>query len=135
MHAAPPSITTHPVRTVQLLSPATLNLTCSADGLPLPTISWIRTLSNGSDTLFSMANTIESRRNITISTTNSNSTVQSTIVIEHTLVIDTANYSCMATNRLGASNSTLSFVSIYVKLYLFCISIYNKLYLFCIYIW
>ena len=126
--AVPPSITASPERIVELLSPATLFLTCSADGLPLPNLSWSRTLSNGSEMVFSMTSTTEGKRNFTIYT-NSNSTVQSTIVLEHTLAKDTANYSCRAINRLGDNMSRVSSVSIYGKQYpLGCRFMYYDIY-------
>lgn len=47
-----PSIVVAPVSTVQQLNSAPLSLNCVADGFPLPIITWIRILRNGSETVF-----------------------------------------------------------------------------------
>ena len=53
----PPTVTESPVTTVQVLTPAGLSLNCTADGLPLPTISWVNTFNNGSQIEYDMDST------------------------------------------------------------------------------
>ena len=50
---SPPLISSLPVSAIQIISPADLTLSCSAIGHPLPNITWIRTLGNGSQTILS----------------------------------------------------------------------------------
>lgn len=109
-----PSFIVSPVSTIQHLSPAPLSLTCTADGSPLPTISWVRTLSNGSETEFSMANTDVDGRSFTVSRTSNvmMTMVESVFMISPTVVLDSANYTCRANNTVGMASSVSS-VSVY----------------------
>ena len=113
--AVPPNVTVDPESTVQRLRPASLSLNCTADGFPLPSISWVRTLSNGSETEFSMGSTEVDGRNFTVSSTPNAmmSMVESVFMISSTVVLDTANYSCRASNTVGPTTSSASSVSIY----------------------
>ena len=101
-----------PASIVQVLRPAPVTLTCTAEGSPLPTITWFRMLSNGSEIEFSSG---VGSGNFTI--TNSSNVmamiVQSNFMINPTVVLDTANYSCRASNTLGNDGSSLSSVSVY----------------------
>ena len=108
LHTVPPSISSDPEDIVQLLSPASLSLNCTAEGLPMPTIRWFRTLDNGSVVELTTDGGLISTVNLT------DTSIQSTFTIDLALAIDTANYSCQASNRLGTSNSTVS-VFIYGK--------------------
>ena len=110
-----PIIDTDPNNTSLILSPQSLSLTCSFEGFPLPSISWIRSRNDGSFTVFNMGTTEEDGRTLTISSSSMSNTVTSNLTITSTHVIDTANYMCMATNRLGSENSTSSMVFIYGK--------------------
>ena len=109
-----PSITVEPVDTLQLLSPSPLSLNCTAEGLPAPTITWVRTLGNGSEREYSDPGTpLGGGRLLTITTTNTSSMpdamiVQSVFRIEPTAIQDTANYTCRASNSVGNATSSSS---------------------------
>ena len=113
-----PIIDTDPIITNQILSPQSLSLTCSFEGFPLPSISWIRT-RDGSYTVFNIGTTEEDGRTLNISSSSMSNTVTSNFTIVSTRVVDTANYMCMATNRLGSGNSTSSMVFVYGKKQIF----------------
>ena len=111
----------------ELLRPAALSLNCVAHGVPAPTLTWIRTFSNGSETDFSMDTADIDGRTLTI-TNNSpsggnNMTVESNFTINSTIIQDTANYSCRATNTLGSENSSIAQVLIYGKISLLVIAV------------
>ena len=109
-----PIIDMDPIIISQILSPQSLSLTCSFEGFPLPSISWIRT-RDGSYTVFNMSTTEEDGRTLTISSSSMSNTVTSNFTIVSTRVVDTANYMCMATNILSSENSTSSMVFVYGK--------------------
>ena len=105
--AVAPNFMLNPVRTVQLLHPAALILTCTAVGFPLPTISWIRTFSNGSEMEFTVGSTEMDGRDFTVfSTSDAMMFVGSIFMISSTVVLDTANYTCRASNTVGMMDST-----------------------------
>ena len=113
----PPTVTESPVDTVQVLTPNELSLNCTADGLPLPSISWVETLSDGTEIEYTMASTDVDGRIFTISSTSiSSMLVQSVFTISSSVVLDTSNYSCRATNEVGDMNSTMTQVFVYGKL-------------------
>ena len=90
---------------LQVLSPTDIQLSCSAESLPLPTFYWIRVTRDNSETLFNMS-TMQGSKSFTVM----NSDATSMFTISPTTAIDTATYVCMANNRLGisASNSTVN---------------------------
>ena len=112
-----PGIIISPSNAVQLLSPSQLSLNCSAGGLPLASIYWIRTLSGGSLTIFNISGVLEDGRDVMITNTPSSANIFSVFSISSTLATDTANYTCRAINRLGTddSTSTPSVVSVFGK--------------------
>ena len=114
-----PGIIISPSNTVQLLSPSQLSLNCSAGGLPLASIYWIKTLSDDSLTIFNVSGVLEDRRDVIITNTPSSANIFSVFSISSTLATDTANYTCRASNRLGTDDSTPSVVSIFGKIYIF----------------
>ena len=119
----PPVITASPVSTTELLSPAALTLSCSADALPLPIIAWLRTLDGGSETIFNTSSVLERGRNIFVLNsflTAVNGT--SMLSVDTTTAVDSGNYTCIATNRLGSNVSENSDVAVYGK------SILDKVY-------
>ena len=111
-HVVVPAIIVDPASIVQVLRPAPVTLTCTAEGYPLSTITWLKMLSNGSEIEFSSG---VSSGSVTI--TNSFNamamTVESNFTINPTVVLDMANYSCRASNTLGNARSSLSSVSVY----------------------
>ena len=110
-----PGIIISPSNTVQLLSPSQLSLNCSAGGLPLASIYWIRTLSDGSLTLLNVSGVLEDGRDVITINTPSSANIFSVFSITSTLATDTANYTCRASNRLGTYDSTPSVVSVFGK--------------------
>ena len=77
-----------------------VDLRCRADGVPTPTISWIKSLQNGSVFEYSMCS---GNLNITEELDGLNQT--STLTIEPTSALDSANYSCRAMNGFGERES------------------------------
>ena len=116
-----PGIIISPSNAVQLLSPSQLSLNCSAGGLPLASIYWITTLSDGSLTVFNVSGVLEDGRDVIITNTPSTANIFSVFSISSTLATDTANYTCRASNRLGTDDSTPSVVSIFGKKSIFII--------------
>ena len=111
-----PIILESPVETINLLSPDELILNCSAVALPLPIIAWIRIPLEGPDKVFNSSSVLDGGRNIILSTaTLSDTNATSTFTVNNTFATDSANYTCMATNRLGSDVSRDSMVSVYGK--------------------
>ena len=77
----------------------------------MPDITWIRTLSDGSQVLYVISN--RTNVNPIIIQELDNFLISSVFSINATTSRDTANYSCKATNRLETSISTSS-------VYIFC---------------
>ena len=121
-----PGIIISPSIAVQLLSRSQLSLNCSAGGLPLASIYWIRTLSDGSLTIFNVSGVLEDRRDVIITNTPSSTNIFSVFSISSTLATDTANYTCRASNRLGTDDSTPSVLSIFGKKSIFIIIMLNE---------
>ena len=94
-----------------VIAPTKVDLRCRADGVPTPTISWIKTLQNGSVFEYSMSS---GNLNITEELDGLNQT--STLTIEPTSALDTANYSCRAMNGFGQRESEQTEVRVFGKL-------------------
>ena len=90
---------------LQVLSPNEIQLSCSAESLPLPSFTWLRVTSDGSETLFN-SSTVQGSNSFTVN----NSDATSTFTISPTTAINTGTYFCKAINRLGnsTSNSTVN---------------------------
>ena len=99
---------------VQALSPESVTLSCSAEGLPVPSFFWIRTLNDGTETMFNSSNIIIQGQKFSISSFPEETTVTSNFTISPTIAIDSGTYVCMAKNRLGNS-SAKSTVVVYGK--------------------
>ena len=96
-----------------VLSPAMVELSCMADGVPVPTITWIMTLDNGTDIELS-----SSMENINIESMTSGLNRTSTLTIDPTSALDTASYKCRAESTVfGAFNSGVAYVTVYGKRY------------------
>ncbi len=115
--SVPPVVTNSPMAMLNKLSPMSLTLTCSADGLPQPIIAWVRTLDDGTDRIFNTSSVLENGRNILVSNSNPSSlNTSSTFSVTTTFATDSANYTCIATNRLGSDTSNKSMVSVFGKI-------------------
>ncbi len=108
-----PRVVTDP-NNAEALSGQSLTLTCTFEGRPAPNITWIR-IHDGIETLFSMNTIMENGRTFTISSQFTDNMRTSVFNISSSLVSDGASYLCMAANRLGSENSTVSTVSVYGK--------------------
>ena len=94
-----------------VLLPAMVELSCMADGVPAPTITWIMSLDNGTDIELS-----SSGENINIVSMTSGLNRTSTLTINPTSALDTASYRCRAESSVfGAFNSGVAYVAVYGK--------------------
>ena len=92
--SAAPIITTPPV-SVTVVAPQKAMFTCSAEGFPLPSISW-----RIDDGLYLMEG-----GNIMISESNTSSTTTSTLTLSPTNITLNSGYFCVATNSLGSDQA------------------------------
>ena len=94
-----------------VLSPAMVELSCMADGVPAPTITWIMSLDNGADIELS-----SSMERINIESMLSGLNRTSTLTIDATSALDTASYRCRAESSVfGAVDSDVAYVTVYGK--------------------
>ena len=100
---------------VDVLSPASAVLNCTATGEPTPQFTWTKVFPNGTTVEVSS----ESVSNINISTTLSGENVTSTLTIGLTDASDTANYSCTAENAFGPVTSSEAEVTVFGKIFNF----------------
>ena len=96
---------------VDVISPAPAILNCTATGEPTPQFTWTKVFPNGTTVEVS-----ESMSNIDISTTVSGGNVTSTLTIEPTSALDTANYSCTPENTFGSVTSSEVEVTVFGKI-------------------
>ena len=96
---------------VSVLAPSSATLMCTARGEPPPDIVWAKEV-NGDETVY---NSSQSRFSIT--TVQSTATSTSTLTINTTEALDTANYSCVAENRFGSARSQQAEVTVFGELY------------------
>ena len=95
---AAPVITT-PSVSVTLVAPDEAVVTCSAEGFPLPSVSWRRFDTNGVEIVLTEGGNIMVSNSSTTFTTTSNLTLSPT---DHTL---NGVYLCTATNDVGSNNA------------------------------
>lgn len=98
-----------------LVSPATLSLSCTAQGNPLPTISWMVESRESLLTLY-FDNNVTDRLRIVFNEDLEKLSVISIFSVNSTRVTGSGNYSCKAMNRFGVSMSATSSVYIYCEL-------------------
>lgn len=102
---------------------STLTLHCSADGLPVPTISWIK----GANSVLNVSGDARIRVNDISFEENFKMITNSTLVITNTLLADEGDYTCIATNVLNATNQTVARVFVqgkprnFTAFYFFCV--------------
>ena len=99
---------------VQVLSPDSITLSCSAEGLPVPSFIWVRTLIDGTETMFNSSKIIIKGQTFSIFIFPEGSAVTSNFTISRTFAIDSGTYVCMAKNRLGNSSANFT-VAVYGK--------------------
>ena len=105
LFAVPPTNVIVTKSSLQVLSPNEIQLSCSAESLPPPTIYWIRVTKDNLETLFNMS-TMQESKYFTVT----NSAATGVFTITPTTAIDTATYVCITINGPGisASNSTVT---------------------------
>ena len=105
----PATILEDPER-ISAFAPDAVSVMCRASGFPIPTITWIRMAMNGSVTELS-----SSSSNLDITEQVDEVTLNSTLMVDPTSILDTGNYSCRAVNEFGNVTSNLAEVLIYGK--------------------
>ena len=110
--AATVSVTIHeePVGDT-VIAPNKIELRCRADSVPTPSISWIKTIQNGSVFEYSM-----SSGNLNINEELDGLNQTGTLTIEPTSALDSANYSCRAMNGFGERESGQTEVIVFGEL-------------------
>ena len=98
-----------------VVAPDMVVLTCQADGEPVPDIVWIKESADETVTEFN-ATTVTSTGNITIEENIDGLNKTSTLRIQPTSALDTANYTCIAQNNVGRLPSRTAQVTVYGKL-------------------
>ena len=96
---------------MSVLAPNPVTLMCTARGEPSPQIVWIKE-TNG----------MEERLNAT--TAYSASMATSTLTIDSTDALDTANYSCMAQNLIGSARSQTAEVTVFGEYIVYSVLLY-----------
>ena len=99
----------NPVRD-SAFAPDAVSVVCRASGLPVPNITWIKTATNGSETVL-----FSSSHNLNITEQVDKVTLDSSLTVDPTSVLDTGNYSCRAVNDFGNVLSDQAEVVIYGK--------------------
>ena len=92
-------------------APDTISVMCRVSSFPVPTIAWIRTYINGSETELISS----SSSNISITEQVDGVTLHSSLTVDPTSILDTGNYSCRAVNDFGNVISHQAELVIYGK--------------------
>ena len=91
-----PSITVPPMD-VSVVSPDRALFSCTADGVPIPTISWLR-MDNGTE-----VDVIADSAVLISNTPIDNRTVMSNLIFNETQPVRSGVYICVASNLLGSA--------------------------------
>ncbi len=102
----PPTNTMSPSTTMQSLSPQSATLSCTAEGLPLPTFTWNRVRDSNIELTFNLSTTPLNSKTYSIST----SMGASNFTIAPTSAADSGTYSCVAMNRLGTDAGSVNLI-------------------------
>ncbi len=102
----PPTNTMSPSTTVQALSPQSATLSCTAEGLPLPTFTWNRVRDSNIELTFKSNTTTLNSKTYSIST----SMGASNFTIAPTSAVGSGTYSCVAMNRLGTDAGSVNLI-------------------------
>ncbi len=108
----PPTNTMSPSTTLQALSPQSATLSCTAEGLPLPTFIWNRVRDSNIEVTFNLSTTTHNSKTYSIST----SMGASNFTIAPTSAVNSGTYSCVAMNRLGTYAGSVS-LTLYGELF------------------
>ncbi len=87
-----------------MLAPEEAVLSCSVEGFPLPTVSWVMLQDNGNE------KSLIAEDSFDIAETNTSSTVTSTLTVLSSDITLNGVYRCMANNALGAVNETAQLI-------------------------
>ena len=98
---------------IAVLAPGAAALRCQADGEPVPDITWIRELNNGSSVEF------VSEDNLMITEQVSGLNKTSVFTIQSTSIQDSGDYKCRAQNELSSVLSENFHVTVYSKFSIF----------------
>ncbi len=101
-----------PSTMVLALSPQSVTLSCTAEGLPLPTFIWNKGRNDNIELMFNSSITTLNSKNYSIST----SMGVSNFTIAPTSAIDSGIYSCVAMNQLGQDTGSVS-LTVYGELF------------------
>ena len=105
---------------IAVLVPDAAVLHCQADGEPIPDISWMRELNNGSSV------ELMSEGNVTITEEINGLNKTSTLTIQSSSIQDSGNYRCRAENELNSVLSGIFHLTTYGKLPIFLLVNYNN---------
>ncbi len=103
-----------PASSIQVIYSSQLLLSCTVQGRPLPTVTWIQELSNGTQIQFFSGNLTSSQ--IVIIEDSGNTSLTSTFFVNSTKTNNAGNYYCQSQNILGTASSA-SLVEIIGKKY------------------
>ena len=104
---------------IAVLVPDAAVLRCQADGEPIPDITWMRELNNGSSV------ELISEGNVTITEEVNGLNKTSTLTIQSSSVQDSGNYRCRAENQLNSVLSGIFHITTYGKLSIFLLVNHN----------
>ena len=82
------------------VQPNTATFTCSANGFPRPTMSWLRVVNGQSLTIS------QSSKYSIVTAPVGTENVTSTLTVANTAIDDAVSYTCNATNQAGSADST-----------------------------
>ncbi len=113
-----------PESSIQVQYSTRLSLSCTAQGLPLPVITWLQQLSNGSQIQYFSNNVTNSQIVITETASGSDS-LMSTFVVNSASINSAGIYKCQGQNMIGVAQSSNSVVGILGKQQISLISTIN----------
>ncbi len=103
-----------PESSIQVQYSTRLSLSCTAQGNPLPVITWLQQLSNGSQIQYFSSNVTNSQIVITEADSGSDS-LMSTFVVNSASINSAGIYKCQGQNVIGVAQSSNSVVGILGK--------------------
>ena len=95
-----------------LLAPEAAVLSCSVEGFPLPTVSWVMVDNDGNQ------RPVTAEESVAIAETNTAISLTSNLTISPTNISRSGRYVCVATNEFGMANES-ALLTVNGKLYIF----------------